>query len=231
MFAFLSCKAQSENDSISTQNSEIVIINIEEGDRTFIGEVLMKIDSCSPSVIGIDSWFVKRKDEYQDSVLAHALSQIKNEIRGYAWIDSSFIESNNLFKPLSSDSGLCQLQLDNNVATDFTPIMIINGIEHKHISLQIAEIIKPKIIKDFNADQKIKIEYSGNLDRYPHINGSELNSGKHKKLLQNKIVLLGYIGPSDEDKFFTPMNNNSYTRLDTYGVVIIANQIEQMLKE
>ena len=80
-----------------TIDPDIVLINLEEGDRSFIGKLLLKIDSCNPILIGIDGWFVGEKDEIHDSVLTKALKIVQNDILGYM-IDSSGIPRKSDFR-------------------------------------------------------------------------------------------------------------------------------------
>jgi len=53
--------------------------------------------------------------------------------------------------------------------------------------------------------------------------------------IKDKIVLLGYLGPTDEDKKHTPMKmeslsiTNTEWEKDTYGVVILANIVRMVL--
>ena len=47
----------------STQDPDIVLVNIENGDREFIGKVLLKIDSLNPLLTGIDVYFQGKKTQ------------------------------------------------------------------------------------------------------------------------------------------------------------------------
>jgi CHASE2 domain-containing sensor protein len=52
--------------------------------------------------------------------------------------------------------------------------------------------------------------------------------------LKNKIFLVGYVGPDDEDMYKTPLrflnkDSKAQNQPDTYGLVIIANQIRTLL--
>lgn len=232
----LSCHRQSKE---KTENKEIidfphiVIINLEEGDRAFIGDVLMKIDSCTPKMIGLDTWFVERKDDYQDSVLQLALSKIQNEILGYFYDynDSVTVRSHAVFRQFSNDSAICQLQVDESVMINFIPKFVIDGKVHEHMALKIAKRWNPLFKDNFKPNEMVAIQYKGNLDKLQHLNGSDLNPAEHKNLLKDKIVLLGYTGPSNEDKFVTMMNQHGFEMPDAYGVVIMANEVQQLLSE
>src|SRR6187399_674710 len=62
---------------------KVNLVNTEEGDRDFIGKVLLKIDSLDPVVIGIDAFFQAQKSRSEDSVLVAALRKIDNDILPY----------------------------------------------------------------------------------------------------------------------------------------------------
>lgn len=233
IFFLSSC---SQNDSVKLNGKidpDIVLINIEEGDRSFIGNLLLTIDSCKPRLIGIDAWFVLEKDTYQDSILMNALKVIDNDILAYS-LDSlgQIIRSHPKFEALVSVKGLAVY--DNNAALsgNMTPVKIINNQEHEHFALKIIKWWKPDFINRYKLNRQIPIQFTRTLDQFVHFNGSDLKAEINYKDLNNKIVLLGYLGPSREDKHFTPIrhvikiDNNEP---DTYGVVIVANAIRTIL--
>ena len=63
---------------VGSQDPDIVLVNIENGDREFIGKVLLKIDSLNPTLIGVDVFFQGKKTKGEDSILIHALEIINN---------------------------------------------------------------------------------------------------------------------------------------------------------
>ena len=82
-------------------DSEIVLINIENGDRRDIGETLLTINKCNPTLIAIDAWFIGEKSPSEDSVLMNAFSQVQNDVLAYS-IDSTgkLLKSNKKFSNL-----------------------------------------------------------------------------------------------------------------------------------
>lgn len=212
---------------------DIVIINIEEGDREFIGQVLLTIDSCKPKLIGIDAVFVGEKDHTKDSILINALNRIDNVILGYT-LDSMGqpLKSHEKFRSLVSDEGLAVLNRLGRVSIDITPLTIINEKVHELFPLTIIKRWKPGFMHQIETGKSIPIKFTRTLDQFVHFNGSELTTKKHYKDLNNKVVLLGYLGPLDVDKHFTPIRTiikYGDDEPDTYGVVILANQIQTIL--
>ena len=213
---------------------EIVLINIEEGDRTFIGNLLSTIDSCKPILVAIDAWFINEKDSIQDSVLMNALRALQNEILAYT-LDSigKPLESHEKFKSLVSDEGLAIAEQKGELVSNFTPIKNIDNKIHESFSLKVIKFWKPKFKYDIEIDESIPIKFSRTLDQFIHFNGSELKTNNHCREITNKIILLGYLGPSKEDKHYTPIRlTKKYpdNEPDTYGLVMIANEIRTILE-
>ena len=80
--------------------------NIENGDREFIGNVLLKIDSLNPIVVGIDAFFKNKKSEREDSVLINALQKIDNDILSYGLNSENKFEGSELmFTKFAKENG------------------------------------------------------------------------------------------------------------------------------
>ena len=233
LFLFTAC-TKSNVQLTDEIDSEIVLINMEEGDRAFIGDLLLTVDSCKPVLIGIDAWFVQEKDYQHDFVLANALKTIDNDILAYT-LDSSFNprKSHEKFREFVSAEGLAVVTFLNGLSSHFTPLTVVDDKVCVHFALKIVEWWQPGFIHDFEPNQIIPTKFTRTLDQFNHYSGSEITTAEHLSKLQNKIVLLGYIGPSNEDKHFTPIRseiNFQKNEPDTYGVVIIANQIRTILE-
>ncbi len=234
-FFLLSCTGKAQVLLTKKIDPDIVIINFEEGDRAFIGNLINKVDSCSPTVIGIDARFTQEKDNYQDSILQRALSLTNKDIIAYFYDDSGLV-----IKPIERFDTLTTIGLavsfeEKGLATYFIPLTIsTKGIIHEHFALQVAKKWMPNFRFQYNVNEKIPIQFQRKMEQYRIFNGSELNYTEHAKFLKNKIVLLGYTGPSNEDKHFTPIRlveeypNNEP---DTYGVIILANEIRTILNQ
>jgi CHASE2 domain-containing sensor protein len=105
-----------------------------------------------------------------------------------------------------------------------------------------AEIVKlydeRAYIDLFKRDNKFEtINYRGNFNKFILLDFHDLHKPDiDLSFIKDKIVLLGYIGPSVaqkdlEDIYFTPLNENYAGRSypDMYGVVIHANIISMIL--
>lgn len=213
---------------------EIVLINIEEGDRTFIGNLLLTIDSCKPILVAIDAWFLNEKDSIQDSALINALKTLKNEILAYT-LDSigKPLKSHKKFKSLVTDEGLAIAEQNGELVSNIIPIRTIDNEIHESFPLKIIKQWKPQFKSSIETDESIPIKFSRTIDQFIHFNGSELITNNHCKEISNKIILLGYLGPSKEDKHYTPIRlvkKYPDNEPDTYGLVMIANAIRTILE-
>ena len=232
---FVSC-GQERNVRLTDKiDPDIVIVNIEEGDRDFIGKVLLTIDSCKPKLIAIDAWFVDEKDNFQDSVLMTALKIVDNDILGYT-LDSLGLplKSHDKFRNYVSAEGLAVLDNVDGISSHITPINTIDNEEHELFPLVIVKKWRPDFVNRFDKDETIPIKFTRTIDQYVHFNGSSLTTRENLKDIEDKIVLLGYLGPSNEDKQFTPVRQvikHKHGDPDTYGVVVIANEIRTILND
>lgn len=215
---------------------DIVLVNIENGNRTFIAQILSKIDSLKPVVLGIDVNFKSPKGTKQDSILAETLRKLKNELLIYN-INNNGVQSHSipLFTEAVEGEGLVTFENTNGLISNMRPLIKHKDRIHESFALKIVKRWKPEHNISFRVNESIPIEYSRTLDKYIRINGSDLIELPISKFdLPNKIILLGYIGPTDEDKYKTPLRflekeELEHNQPDTYGLVIIANQIRTIL--
>ncbi|HLG40855.1 MAG TPA: hypothetical protein VI461_14345, partial [Chitinophagaceae bacterium] len=77
------------------------------------------------------------------------------------------------------------------------------------------------------------IKFTRTLEEFIHFNGLDLKTKNLCEYLRDKVVFLGYLGPSNEDKHFTPIRlvkKYADNQPDTYGLVMIANEIRTILE-
>ena len=210
---------------------DITLINIEEGDREFIGKLLLKIDSLKPAVIAIHAYFKGEKEPGQDSVLIAALARIPNEILSYG-IDSSGNISNShpKFRSLVKAEGIVSFGKINGLVSRFVPVRIKDSVEHEELALKVVKSWIPGFRHSLKPNQKIPIKFRRTIREFLVIYGSDIDHVE-PGLITNKIVILGYLGPADEDRRATPFRlYYSYPQFeDSYSTVIIANEIRTIL--
>src|SRR5260221_6331235 len=102
----------------------VLVNNIEEGDRTFLGKLLLKIDSLKPIVIGIDVLLDKEKDSKQDSILIAALKKINNDILVYSINQNEkYSHSRPEFTSLVDEEGFLKYEKTFGLVSNMTPII------------------------------------------------------------------------------------------------------------
>ncbi|GAB4123777.1 MAG: hypothetical protein OHK0045_03740 [Raineya sp.] len=137
----------------------------------------------------------------------------------------------------------------------FSPREKINGVEYLAFGVKLAQIYNPKVVDNFlKRGKEVEfINYYGNYEKFGYINyyqlfemadaaqeGDEGAKEALKNLFKGKIVLLGFTGvedihkvTSDEDRFYTPLNENYVGKAerDMYGIHIHANIISMILNQ
>lgn len=115
------------------------------------------------------------------------------------------------------------------------PLPKIDNEIHESFPLKMVSRWKPGFRSNIRVNQNIRINYTRRLKQFICLDGSELLKTNINDFdLPGKIILLGYLGPGEEDKHFTPLRlvNEEYkdNEPDTYGLVIIANEIRTILE-
>jgi len=218
----------------SSFDPDIVLVNVENGNREFIGKILLKLDSLQPLVVGIDVTFQGRKK--QDSTLMAAFRKLKNDILVYNVRQDGFINgSDSIFTNLTDQGNLYHEERLGFITT-IIPLQKIKDSVHQSFAFKIIKHWKPGFKSQIKVDEKIDIHYSRDLDKFYKINGTDLlNTPVDDFDFSNNVFLVGFIGPGNEDKYFTPLRNADKiykaNEPDTYGLVIIANQIRTILEK
>ena len=210
---------------------DIVLINIGQGDREFIGKVLRKLDSLNPRVVGIDVTFQGHKKN--DSTLITALGELKNDILVYNIKDGGIINGSDPAFTNLADQGNLYYEQKLGLITTIVPLQKVNDIVHESLAFKIARKWEPDSALNIKVDEKIDINYLRSQEKFFVLKGSDLiNTNVADFGLNNKIFLVGYLGPGVEDKHFTPLRYRKDFKAnepDTYGLVIIANEIRTIL--
>lgn len=229
-------QCQTPDVHLAGTDSDIVLINIENGDRAFLSEIFTKVDSLNPVVVGIDIRFENTRDPGQDSALAASLRKLKNEFLVFNINNKGEIQ-NSLpqFTKETDGTALLDFETSLGLVSNMRPIAEVNGKIYESFALKIAKRFNPGLKASYQTDEIFPIKYRRTLNEFLQINGTDLiNIPIADFELANKIILVGYIGPGNEDKYKTPLRfimreETDRTQPDTYGLVIIANQIRTIL--
>lgn len=237
--------------SQNTLDTNVIIVNIGKLDRNEISKLINNINQAKPSVLGVDALFTDLKDPLSDLalkqafsssnniVLAAGITQVHND-HGHGEAYTEILKPHDVFG--QHEYGMASL-----IAEDGTTIRHFhNSTEDNHHN--IIPSFAAEIVKLHDADaysflqsrskNKEVINYKGNLSSYIHLDHEDVfHSSADLSILENKIVLLGYLNetleatPDLEDIFFTPVNPvfSGKSNPDMKGVVIHANIISMIL--
>lgn len=221
---------------VNKVDPDIVLVNIEEGDREFISKILLKIDSLNPIVVGINVYFTGSKTPGEDSALANALRKINNDILIYRAVQENYyLRSEPMFTQYATSEGLINYEYTLRLISNMTPLQGIGNTIHESFAYKIVRQWHPGFRPAVKENEQIPINYQRTLKQYLQLGGSFLLETSIDKFdLKDKIFLVGYIGPNREDKYRTPLRfvgeEPEDDEPDTHGLVILANQIRTLLE-
>jgi CHASE2 domain-containing sensor protein len=230
-------------------DTNIVIVNIGYLNRPQIADVITKIKSFCPKVVGLDILFSGNKDPVGDSVLEEAVKSggntvIVNKLSGYNSKSGKYDSIITSISRINNNSFSGYANLPSKDGSNFTTIRMFKPVVKCKDSSVYAFAVSVAKLYNRNAFNNLvsrnnnfeTINYRGNIDKYYFVDGTNPGSLDNAGFIKNKIVLLGFTGeyPSYrifEDIFYTPLNDNyaGKTYPDMYGVVIHANIISMIL--
>ena len=217
----------------NTIDEDIVLVNLGEANREQIAMVLSKIDSCGPKVIGVDVFFFQEKGNFQDSILSQAFEVLRNDIIAYSFDSAgTIITSIPKIRNNASDEGYTDLDDQKGLSSNFVPIIENGNNIYESFALRIVRAWKPEFKHTLQKNKSIPIRFRRTLSQFNFFYSGDFDELDVCSYLKNKIVLVGYLGPSSEDKHFTPIRfkvKYKEGEPDTYGLVIIANEIRTIL--
>jgi len=219
-------------------NDDIVIVNIGDLNREGIAKQLDIIEEHNPAVIGIDAFFRKLNDPWQDSILATSMNQVENlvlvtKLNQYNSDRGVFdtLETSNPLFLKNATLGFANLitpakEQDNfKVCRSFSPVEWTREGKQELFAMKLAEVYNPEAVTNFRQRQRAVefINYGGNIIRANSKNSEFTNKfmvmdwmdifeGNFvPEVFENKIVILGYLG---QDLHDTSWEDKLYTPLN-----------------
>ncbi|MEQ8359415.1 MAG: CHASE2 domain-containing protein [Cytophagales bacterium] len=230
-----SCEAQGSFEQ------DIALVNLSDLDRGKISEVINIINSKQPDVVAIDVQFYGREKPSDDYKLLLALEHCKNLvmislIANYdGRKEKDYTEFTYGSMPeflIGAKTGFANVILENDRSLrKFSIYEKVKGKIEYHFAIQVAmsfdsiktmEFIrsKPRIVNvDYVAGKGLKVFSADDV----------LQERVSQNDIRGKIVMFGFLGPGDEDKFYTPLNENP-NEPDMYGLEYLANIVAQVLE-
>ena len=238
VFIIASCKSQ-----VQRVNDNIVLVDIGIVNRIGLAKEIEYIHSLNPKLIAIDIQFSKEIEAYQDSLLISTLRNCNNLVMsviidGYKGENVEYKSLTGSLKEFLGNSkiGFVNLKLEADefrTLKSFSIFEKINGLTMYHFAIQTAMVYdsiktmmyikdKPRIVNvSYSDDKKFKV----------FTDYHTLNRLLSTRDIEGKIVLIGGLGPGNEDKFFTPLNKKIKPyEPDMYGLEYLANIVAQVLE-
>lgn len=235
-----SCAFQSEKD--------IILINKDSSGHEDLAILIKKVDYLKPKVLALDLTFDNTEDVYSDVSLMKAIWNSKNLVMSlgildYTAEDKDFKLDNEMhlpkFVPFNVKSGFVEAIRDSNkfnTISRFSAYESVNNKIEKHFSLVVAELYNPQVQKEYLKKNKTrirKIDYKNGKRKFKVLNINDVIANRvSKEVIKDKIVIIGYLGPEDIDKFYVPIDkgNGNVIISELYGPEILANIVCQILE-
>jgi CHASE2 domain-containing sensor protein len=201
--------------------------------------MVRSIAAQRPKVMGLDMIFDHDTENSKDYELFLALESCKSLVM------ASLMENENDSKRLG---GSLDIFL-SNARTGFINTIDGKGKLHKLDEFQVSESFNGRIEYHFaimiamiadsikavsfvgSNTNTVTVDYSSGKRKLKTYTDRDVISGKvPDEAIEDKIVLFGYLGPSNEDKFYSPLSDDpSSNQPDMYGLEYLANIIVQIL--
>lgn len=229
-------------------DDNIILINVGNYDKGRIARLVSKINTLNPKVVSLDIAFPEYNDDTDDRSLYQALrdvkrfvlpSEISSEGQDYQGreIISVYLTCAGEFFVPDAQTGFVSTKIEkdqNEIARQFIVWQKGSYSEdvYLHFSLVTAIAFDSLRTSSFvqNHERLVDIDYKDGKRKFKTFAASDVLNGKlTKKDIDGKIVMFGFLGPGEQDKFFSPLNTNP-NEPDMYGLQYLANIVAQVLE-
>lgn len=229
---FLICCFHAKEGPVHELNKDhlITLFRIEQPTRQELAHVLKTIDSSGPKVIVLNGVLGQLKNHKEDSTLAASISSVKNiifaaDINPY---NESIEKSNAFFKRGDFQEGVVSYLVDTNGNTsNYIPLYEDEDEQLFALPDQVVFNFRPETIDRFHKmkiNAPVPIKFSKSLSDFNVVDVEHFDP----EILKDKIVIIGYLGPTDNDTYQVYYNGST---VKTYSSVITANIILNILSE
>lgn len=235
-----SCFSQSVRDSI-------VLIGVGDYDREIIAREIEIINSFTPKVIAIDIALPEYHGDKADRRLVKAMMSSKQVIipsrisslgldyYGKELIMVSLTCAGPFFYPVNTESGFVSAEIDTaqqTIPAKFMQWQDATGYRYRHFSVETAMKFDSLRTNDFIKahDRLVDINFERAKSKFKTFSVQEILKGKLTKAdIEGKIVMVGFLGPGNQDKHISPLNSN-FNEPDMYGLEYLAIIVAQILE-
>jgi CHASE2 domain-containing sensor protein len=215
-----------------TKVEQVVLVNAEGTSRCQMGDLILSISKCNPKTIAINYLFEEERDVKCDSILQSSMIDSDKVILLEAFKDDDIVGSHEKFRSAAFLSAPNTLTIDEaDVVVGYHRMLDYKGKWVIGFPFLVALQLDKSRAAEFSSKLnplEYPITFYHNLEEFNVFNSNEDFSNKCD-LIKDKIVLIGSLGPGDEDIYTTPVTAKSTNK--TYGTVVIANVILDILKE
>ncbi len=233
-------------------DSLIRIVHIGNANREQLAVMIDRISSAGARVIGLDVMLDGRKDSIQDEKLRASIERAGNvvlasELQKFEAEEKKFeslISTDSLFAAHASLGFINFPSNHTKTIRYFSPQESVGDSSALAFSMAILQQYNPEVVQQcLKRNKEVeKIHFKGDLMSFSHyptelVLDTTIEVAQLREVLNNKIVLLGYIAEKDtenplKDRFYSPLNKNYAGKSipDMYGVVIHANIISMVLE-
>jgi len=233
-------------------DSQLALVNIKNFDRAQLGYLVNKVSESNPRIVVLDFRLTELNDPLIDSIFKKSIenNNVKfvfttsiKEIyftKGVAEFTGELKRSTNSFFKVGEyleghTDSFYENKYDKPVMTSYPLSIRLKDEVSQHASILTAFYIDSLKTQKYISDHK---NYEADLslskariNQYLTVDipFGEIDSYSWQKLT-DKIVIMGYIGPTFEDKKYTHLNDNDFKEPDTYGPFLVAEIISNILK-
>lgn len=235
----LACSSQDIIDSI-------VLVNVGTASRERVAELLSSINQHEPKVIAIDLQFSSEKNSRVDNKLIDALNKCNNLVM------VSVIEHYSI-QTLSHDKFMlgCLPKFTTNAKTGFANLIIeedqfssikkfslweyVSDSKELSFALQVAynfDSIRAASY-ELNHNQFNELDFKGAFNKFKRFSLEDVIGRKvDGAAIRGKIVLIGFLGPGDDDRFYAPLLNinDGQGKPNIYGLEFHAQVLAQIMQ-
>jgi CHASE2 domain-containing sensor protein len=236
-----SCYSQNIEDSV-------VLIGVGDYDRGIIADQIAIINTLNPKVISIDVAFPDYKGNKADKKLVSAIvnskqvvipseiSSMGTDYYGKETIMVSLTCAGEYFFSGNAVSGFVSVEKEKDkqtIPSKFIQWQESMGYKYRHFSIETAMLFDSLRTNEFimTHDRLVDIDFRNGKRKFKTFKVQDVLKHRLTKAdIEGKIVMLGFLGPGDQDKHISPLNTSS-NEPDMYGLEYLAHIVAQILEK
>ena len=226
-------------------DDKIVLINIGNLSRLEIARCIGTVKELHPRVMALDVQFDGSQPHQGDQELFEVLEDCPNLVQPsmISYIGdgkhSVYYNGGQVFTALVSETGFINAILEEDGFETQRKFLLketntANDKVEYHFSVKTAMLYDSILTQKFLRHNSgvIEIDFTRKSNQFRVLQAQDIiESAIASQDVKDKIVMIGFLGPGEEDKFYTPLNDRSKSsKPDMYGMEILANIVYQILE-